>query len=75
MSKKEKLILLLEAEKMKLETKKSRFDKWQQQLSEKIEKFKGTLADFDKGLLFWRKSRRLAERIYVIEDKILALQK
>ncbi len=75
LTKKEKLIEKLTKTKNILEKRKATFDKWQDQISQRIDKGFANLEDFDKGLNYWRKSRRIQDRIWCIEDKITNLKK
>ncbi|MBR2505387.1 MAG: hypothetical protein IKB70_00390 [Bacilli bacterium] len=72
---KEKLLEKLREEKLKLEVKKRRFEVWEKEICEKDEEGYATVEDIKKENMFWRKKRRLEERISAIDDKIHSLRK
>lgn len=72
---KEKLLEKLREEKMKLELRKRRFEVWEQEIIEKDDEGYATVEDIKKENMFWRKQRRLEERISAIDDKIHSLRK
>lgn len=72
---KEKLMEKLTAEKLKLEERRRRFEIWEQEIIAKDEEGYATVEDIKKENMFWRKKRRLEERISAVNDKIYSLRK
>lgn len=75
MSRKEKLLEKLKAEKMKLELRKKRFELREAELVRKDEEGKASAEDIKKENMFWCKGRRIADRIDFINSKIFELEK
>ena len=75
MGRKEKLLKKLKSERFKLELRKKRFELWEVELVKKDEEGKATAEDVRRENMFWRKGRRIADRINFIDDKIFELEK
>lgn len=75
MTRKEKLLKKLKSERFKLELRKKRFELWEAELVRKDEEGKATEEEIRKENMFWRKGRRIADRINFVDDKIYELEK
>lgn len=75
MGRKENLLKKLKSERFKLELRKRRFELWEAELVRKDEEGKATEEEIRKENMFWRKGRRISDRINFIDDKIFELEK
>lgn len=69
----EKLVESLKKQRINLETRKLRFELWQEEIGRKDEQGKATIKELQKQMKYWIRERRLADRIEANKNKLYQL--